>query len=66
MKRLLSVSEVSEKLGIRVSTTYKYVCARKIPFIKLNGHLRFDEGAIERWIDENSTPAITTGIGRVS
>lgn len=66
MKRLISVSEVSEKLGIRVSTTYKYVCARKIPFVKLNGHLKFDEEAIELWIEKNSTPANTTAIGRAS
>jgi len=61
MKKLLNVAEASKFLQIKPGTLYKYVCARRIPYIKLVGHLRFDEEALELWIRSNTTAALATG-----
>ena len=58
MERLLSVGEVAELLGLKVQIIYKYVCYRKITFIKLSGHaLRFKLKDIEEWVAERSVKA---------
>ena len=58
MVKLLKVNEVSEILGLKVSTIYKYTMSRKLPFIKLGGSLRFDIEKIEEFIQENSKEPI--------
>ena len=50
---LMGVAEISQRLRIPEATIYKYVCQRRIPFVKLNGHLRFDPTAIDEWIKRN-------------
>lgn len=64
MKKLLTVTEASELLQIKTGTLYKYVCARRIPYIKLNGHLRFDEAVLNDWVIENSIKAIIADMRR--
>jgi len=51
MERLLTIDQVSELLQIKKSTLYSWTFTRKIPFVKINGALRFKEKAINNWIE---------------
>ncbi len=50
MKKLLTVIQASELLGINRFTLYKLIYARKIPYIRKEGlGLRLDPDRLEAW-----------------
>ena len=51
MGRILTIEEVSEMVRLKKSTLYTYVAQRKIPYIKLDWKILFDEDEIEEWIN---------------
>ncbi len=53
MERLLTIDQVSELLQVKKNTIYSWTFTRKIPFVKVNGALRFQERVISKWIDEH-------------
>jgi len=53
-KRLISVQELSEMLGIKVSTVYEWVSLKNIPYVKVGRLTKFDPAKIEEWIMERS------------
>jgi len=50
-KKYLRVAEMSEKLGLSPSTIRKYVQLGKIPHIKIERTLLFDEEEIDNWVN---------------
>jgi excisionase family DNA binding protein len=48
--RLLTVQEVCELLNVRKTYVYWLTHRKKIPHIKMQGHLRFRQSAIDEWI----------------
>lgn len=48
--RLMTVQEVCELLNVRKTYIYWLTHRNKIPYIKLQGHLRFRKAAIDEWI----------------
>lgn len=56
-KPLLTISEVSELLHVAKGTIFNWVSARKIPFVKIGGCLRFDPDQIDQMIEAKSTQA---------
>ena len=57
-KKLLSVNEVAEYLGITVNTVYGWVHIKKIPYIKMGRLLKFDQAKIDEWIDKQSVDLV--------
>ena len=53
-KRLLTVQELAEYIGISKDTIYSHVSQRRIPFVKIGRLLKFDLKAIDDWIAQNS------------
>ena len=51
MERLLTIDQVSDLLQVKKNTIYSWTHTGKIPFVKINGALRFKEKAISNWID---------------
>lgn len=47
---LVSIREVSQKLGVKTSTLYYWANRGLIPAYKLNGLWRFDPIALEEWV----------------
>lgn len=49
--KLLTVQEVCELLRVKKNYVYWLTHQKKIPFIKMQGHLRFRQSAIDEWLD---------------
>ena len=58
MKKLLTVAQASELLGIHRITLYKLIYARKIPYIRKEGvGLRLDSDQLEAWAKQGEVEA---------
>lgn len=55
---LLSVKEISSFLHVHPNTIYKWTDEGKIPFIKINGQIRFEKEEIEEFIKKNKSKYI--------
>jgi len=53
-RRLLSIDETSEYLGLAPTTLYKMVHERQIPFVKIGRCLRFDSRLIDDWLEAHT------------
>ena len=49
-RRLLTIDETSEYLGLAPTTLYKMAHQRRIPFVKVGRCLRFDSRLIDDWL----------------
>lgn len=54
MSKLLNVQQVSEYLGIKVSTVYKWIHYGYIPYVKLGKLVRFNQAKVDAWIESRS------------
>jgi len=53
-KRLININELSEYIGLSISTIYSWVSQRRIPFVKCGRLTKFDLERINEWINESS------------
>ena len=56
-KRLLSIPEFSAPLGVKDSTTRRWLLERKIAFVKVGRLVRIPETELDRIISEGLRPA---------
>lgn len=49
---LIDVKELSRRLSVKQPTIYSWVRRQKIPYLQLEGVVRFDEDEIAAWIDQ--------------
>ena len=49
---------MAEMLSVKEKTIYQWTYARKIPFYKMNGIVRFDLDKVERWMQKKEVKAI--------
>ena len=55
MEKLLKKKDVADAFGVTVKAVDKWVCARKIPFIKISGKcVRFRPNAIQGYLDKRT------------
>jgi excisionase family DNA binding protein len=57
MRKLLTMDEASEYLGISKLTLYGWVSARKLGFIKVGRLVKFKQEHLDRWIDQHTVKA---------
>jgi excisionase family DNA binding protein len=57
-KRLLTIKETSEYLGISVNTLYSWVSQKKIDYVKIGRLTKFDLKVIDKFIENNSVEAV--------
>jgi len=50
-QKLMTIDELAKVLRCSISTAYRYVSQRKIPFIKQNHLVLFDPQDIHAWIE---------------
>ncbi|HCJ67508.1 MAG TPA: transcriptional regulator [Elusimicrobia bacterium] len=63
-RRLFSIDEVAEYLGVKKWTLYAWVSQRRIPFVKCGRLTKFDLRRIEQWIQENTIEEQKFDLGR--
>ena len=52
-KRFMSVKELAEYLGVKVSTIYSWIAMRKIEYHKIGRLPKFDNQYIKQWVLEH-------------
>ncbi len=57
-KIFLTVNQVAVMLGIAEKTVRKYIWLRSIPYVKIGGHVRFDQDKILAWLEEREVPTL--------
>ena len=57
-RRLLSIGQLSQQLGISVKTLDGWVCLRLIPYVKMGRLVKFDARDIEKWIETKKSRCI--------
>jgi excisionase family DNA binding protein len=57
-RRLLTVREAAQFLGLEVDTVYKKSRLREVPCVKVGRALRFDVKALEQYIEQHSIQTI--------
>jgi excisionase family DNA binding protein len=57
-KRLITIKEASEYLGISVNTLYSWVSQKKIDYVKIGRLTKFDLRVIDKFIENNSVEAV--------
>ncbi len=53
---LLTVKDMATRLQVKEKTIYAWASQGKIPSVKINGVIRFDEQEIERWLQACQMP----------
>ncbi len=56
-RRLITLKEASEYLGISVNTLYSWVSQKKIDYVKIGRLTKFDLKVLDRYIDNNTVEA---------
>ena len=54
-RRLLSIGEASEYMGVSKRTLYRMIRGHQIPFLRIGRLVKFDLEQIEKWIAKQST-----------
>ena len=57
-RRLMTIAEVAELLGVTVRHVRRLVAERRIPFVKWGHLLRFDPDEIEAWTAQHHVRAL--------
>jgi len=53
---LLTVKDMATRLQVKAKTIYAWASQGKMPCVKVNGVIRFDERAIEQWLQTCQVP----------
>ncbi len=57
-KRLLTIKETSEYLGISIHTLYSWVSQKKIDYVKMGRLTKFDIRVLDKYIENNTIEAV--------
>ena len=60
---IMTIGEVAYYLKVTERTIYRLAGAKKIPSFKVGGSWRFSKADIDKWISEQSAPAVSTKAG---
>lgn len=54
-KLLYRVNEAAEAIAVSRSKIYKMLADRELPAVRMHGSIRVPVGALERWIERNTS-----------
>ncbi len=62
MDNLARIEEVAKLLNVSIPTLRLYIRQKSIPFVRVNGNIRFDVNQVQEWVRNQSiTPDAKTG-----
>ncbi len=53
-RALLTIQQAAQMTGVSITTLYKWVSHRKIPYIKMGRLVKFDPLKLEEWIKQQT------------
>jgi excisionase family DNA binding protein len=53
-RRLLTISETAQYIGLSVHTLYTMTSQRRIPFVKCGRLTKFDRETLDKWIKQQT------------
>ncbi len=53
-RRLISVQEAADYIGLSPDTVYTMVSQRRIPYVKVGRLTKFDIALLDQWIKQNT------------
>ena len=59
LKKLIDVKEAARIFGVSTDTIYKLTKTGVLPHVKIAGLLRFEEIALQRWLRDQNSQAVT-------
>ena len=59
MEKLLSIGDIARMLDLSIATIYKYVCQKKIPYLKIGSRVLFDEDKLDKWLQSKEVEPIS-------
>lgn len=62
-RRLLTIKEVADYMGLSVHTLYTMVAQRRIPHVKVGRLVKFDVETLDKWIKQQSVMPIAPKYG---
>lgn len=62
-ENLLDVGGLAERLGVGERFVRRLVNERRIPFLKIGRHVRFDAADVDEWIGERRTAPLQAASG---
>jgi excisionase family DNA binding protein len=65
MATVLTLDEVAAFLKVHPSTVYRLLKKHQLPAFKVGSDWRFNQGSIERWIEERETVEATQPVPKV-
>jgi excisionase family DNA binding protein len=57
-QKYLSPKELSDWIGVDVTTVYGWTSDRQIPFVKIGRLVRFDPARISIWLKQKTIPCV--------
>jgi excisionase family DNA binding protein len=63
-EQLLDIAALAERLGVGERFVRRLVNERRIPFLKIGRHVRFDAGDVDAWIRDSRVEAMQPVTGR--
>lgn len=60
MEELLDIEAVAQRLGVTPRFVRRLVFERRIAYIKVGRHVRFEPAVLDRWIADARREAIST------
>ncbi|MCP3936794.1 MAG: helix-turn-helix domain-containing protein [Actinomycetia bacterium] len=61
---LLTVPEVADLMAVGTAYVYRLVSERRIPYLKLGHHVRFDPSELAEWLDNSRVGPTTVRCSR--
>ncbi len=56
---LVNVPTLAARLGVSPSTIYQWVCARRIPYLKVGRRVMFNPQSIDTWLTARAQPMLS-------
>ena len=66
VKRLLTISEAAELLGVKTQTLYVWVAQHRVPHRKIGRLVRFTDADLEEFVNKQKQPSMSPENGPLS
>jgi excisionase family DNA binding protein len=63
MRRLSTIQEAADYMGLSPHTLYTMVSQRRVPFVRVGRLVKFDVELLDKWIKQNTVMPMLPKVG---